>query len=564
MQFRNFMRRPAPPETFGYRLDGCPIDRARRTRRLMSGLSRQMSLAPDWPPSRHADIECWENPDIPSGYTYLAQLVAHDCVFTSAPTGAVSQIGTGVKSWRSSLLQLETIYGGGPDSSPSAYVAQGENLMSRNRLVLGKAALPEAARGKCPFHDLGRAKPINLERSERDGLTCAFVADPRNDAHAAIAQLTILFHELHNKIAASVESAGLIDSRLAADIRNYRIYLVSRAICVRIYHRLVREDLLPRLLHRDIVNSYDQDEVSFLDRQSLDELPTEFAHAFRFGHAMVRPSYVFNDLNGYGEDLADMMLATSGARPWRMPLDETWMAQWPRFFQIGAQRPNLSRRIGPSFAGGLFSGEVFGPVDETESVGLAYRDLLSSAFIPQWSIAALAAEIRSRRPGLAELSPLLSDDRERERQIGDWLGRHRLASGLSDEDIGFLASDPPLAFYVLFEAAREMDGRRLGILGSVILAETLYRALDVGRSDRAQGAEAPNAFADLARVVLGRPEIGPAIAACVPDIGTMAALIDYVAPGPPETRLAGDHELIERDRSEHGRDTRELVGVGAL
>ena len=151
-----------------------------------------------------------------------------------------------------------------------------------------------------------------------------------------------------------------------------------------------------------------------------------------------------------------------------------------RFFQIGAQRPNLSRRIGPSFAGGLFSGEVFGPVDETESVGLAYRDLLSSAFIPQWSVAALAAEIRARRPALAGLSPLLSDDRERERQIGDWLGRHRLASGLSDEDIGFLASDPPLAFYVLFEAAREMEGRRLGVLGSLILAETLYRALDVG------------------------------------------------------------------------------------
>ena len=106
-------------------------------------------------------------------------------------------------------------------------MAQGENLMSRNRLVLGKAALPEAARGKCPFHDLGRAKPINLERTEREGLTCAFVADPRNDAHAAIAQLTILFHELHNKIAASVESAGLIGSGLAADIRNYRIYLVS-------------------------------------------------------------------------------------------------------------------------------------------------------------------------------------------------------------------------------------------------------------------------------------------------------------------------------------------------
>ena len=168
------------------------------------------------------------------------------------------------------------------------------------------------------------------------------------------------------------------------------------------------------------------------------------------------------------------------------------------------------------------------------------------------------------RPGLAELSPLLSDDRERERQIGDWLGRHRLASGLGDEDIGFLASDPPLAFYVLFEAAREMDGRRLGILGSLILAETLYRALGVGAVALRAGVGGAHAFADLARVVLGRPEIAPAIEACVPDIGTMAALIDYVAPGPPETALPATTSSIEQDRSEHGRDTRELVGVGAL
>ncbi len=559
MQFRNFIRRPAPPETFGYALGPCPTDRSRRIRHLMSGLSRQMSLALDWPASQHTDIERWENPDIPSGYTYLAQFVAHDCVFTSAPTGAVWQIGAGVKSWRSSLLQLETIYGGGPDASPSAYVAQGENLMSRNRLLLGKAALPDAARGKCPFQDLGRAKPLNLDRTEREGLTCAFIADPRNDVHAAIAQLTILFHELHNKIAASVESAGLIGDRVAADIRNYRIYLVSRAVCARVYRRLVREDLLPRLLHPDIVSAYDRESVSFLDAQSLDELPTEFAHAFRFGHAMVRPNYVFNDLNGYGEDLTDMMLSTSGGRPWRMPLDETWMAQWSRFFQVGTQRPNLSRRIGPSFSGGLFSGEVFGPIDETESVGLAYRDLLSSAFIPQWSVPALAAQVRSQQPALAELSPLLRDDRERERQIGDWLGRHRLANGLNDEDIGFLASDPPLAFYVLFEAAREMGGRCLGVLGSLILAETLYRALGVGR---AQAPEAPCAFADLARVVLGRAEIGPAIEACVPDIGTMAALIDYVAPSVPGP--AGTLSPIEREWSEDGRDTKELVSLGAL
>jgi Animal haem peroxidase len=563
MQFRNFIRRPAAQERFGYALQGSTTDRSRRMRDIMSGVSRQMSLAWDWPNALGADVERWENPDIPAGYTYLAQFVAHDCVFTSAPTGAVSQIGVGVKSWRSSLLQLETIYGGGPDASPGAYAAQGENLISRNRLLLGKPAPPNSTLGKCPFQELGRARPTNRDHAEREGLTCALIADPRNDAHAAIAQLTTLFHQLHNKIAQIVESAGLVAGSLAADIRNYRVYLLSRAICVHVYRRLLREDLLPPILHPGIVAAYDRDDATFLDTQSPDELPTEFAHAFRFGHAMVRPNYVFNDLNVYGEDLADMMLATSGARPWRMPLDDSWMAQWSRFFAIGGDRPNLSRRIAPSLAGGLFSGEVFGPIDETQSVGLAYRDLLSSAFIPQWSVPALAAEIFAERAELAELSPLLADRTQRERQIGDWLARHRLASGLNDEDRDFLAADPPLVLYVLFEAAREMEGRRLGVLGSLILAETFYRALGNGAHASAQRADNACAFDELARVVLGRPESAPVIAACVPDIATMAALIDYVAPSAPRADLAKSPRSNERDWSEDGRDCKELVGTGA-
>src|SRR5262245_60376047 len=226
MRFRNFIRRPAASETFGCTLGACANARPRRIRKLTSGLSRLMSLPWDWPEAPGAGRERWENPNITAGYTYLAQFVAHDCVFTSPPTGAVSQIGANVTSRRSSLLQLETLYGGGPDASPGAYAAQGENLMSRNRLLLGKPASPNSNRGQCPFQELGRAKPINRDHWEGEGLTCALIADPRNDVHAAIAQLTTLFHELHNRIVQAVEGAGLIGGRLAPDIRNYRTYLV--------------------------------------------------------------------------------------------------------------------------------------------------------------------------------------------------------------------------------------------------------------------------------------------------------------------------------------------------
>ncbi len=255
------------------------------------------------------------------------------------------------------------------------------------------------------------------------GLTSALISDPRNDVHAAMAQFTTLFHQLHNNIAEVVEATGLAAGNLGADIRNYRVYLITRAICVRIYQKLVRDDLLPRILHPGIVSAYGATGALFLDSQPLDSLPSEFAHVLRFGHAMVRPNYVFNDLNAYGQDLTDMMLSTSGARPWRMPLDETWMVQWSHFFGGGSRKPNLSRRIGPHFSGGLFSGEIFGPIDATGSIGLPYRDLLSSGLVPQWSVPALAAEIRTRRRSIAQLSPLLLDDQARTREIREWLGR---------------------------------------------------------------------------------------------------------------------------------------------
>ncbi|MFY0022451.1 hypothetical protein ABTQ05_21220, partial [Acinetobacter baumannii] len=49
-------------------------------------------------------------------------------------------------------------------------------------------------------------------------------------------------------------------------------------------------------------------------------------------------------------------------------------------------------------------------------------------------------------------------------------------------DIGKLAADPPLPFFIRFEAAwggrgGGGEGRHLGVLGSIIVAETIYGAL---------------------------------------------------------------------------------------
>ena len=48
---------------------------------------------------------------------------------------------------------------------------------------------------------------------------------------------------------------------------------------------------------------------------------------------------------------------------------------------------------------------------------------------------------------------------------------------LTDQDIEALSNEPPLPFFILFEAMQQTDGLQLGLLGSIIISETIFGAL---------------------------------------------------------------------------------------
>jgi hypothetical protein len=528
MKFRNFLGKPSPEERFGFRIGHAS---QAKLRQMMAGLARRLSIPYKWTAPLLEGRPIWENPDLPAGYTYLAQFIAHDCVFTSRPTGALADVALGLRSRRNSLLCLETIYGDGPDASPAAYAAgnQGQNI--RNKFVLSQASIAGAINGSCRHRDIGRAQPFRANSEPNDGFTAALIPDPRNDVHAIAAQMTVLFLSLHNKLLSEVSASLGAEAAPSEDVRSYRMYFVTRFLCENVYREIVKNDFLPRLLHEGVLRLYSSSNRDFLDHDSLDEIPLEFAHAFRFGHAMVRPFYIVNDLKPGGEELVDMMLATSISRPWRVPLDETWMVQWSHFFEIDGSMPNLSRRIGPEVSDGLLSSELFGPLDDTSTVGLPYRDLLGGAFAGLWSVHALAAELRRRVPQAANLSPLLSDDALRQAALTNFLCQHQDTTGLSDDEVVELAVDPPLMFYVMFEAAHEMQGRRLGVLGSLLVAETLYKALGTRTFPNfAEPGLTTRSFEDLARITFGHPGLGSIIERHAPRLHTMPELVRFVAP----------------------------------
>ena len=85
-----------------------------------------------------AQLDADDNPFIPSGYTYLLQLVAHDAVQTSVPFWAAAELGLASRNLRSSPLVLDTLYGGGPNASTVAYQVAGKSAADRTVLRLGR------------------------------------------------------------------------------------------------------------------------------------------------------------------------------------------------------------------------------------------------------------------------------------------------------------------------------------------------------------------------------------------------------------------------------------------
>ena len=144
-----------------------------------------------------------------------------------------------------------------------------------------------------------------------------------------------------------------------------------------------------------------------------------------------------------------------------MPLDSTWMVRWSRFFEIDGSRPNYSRRIGPYLSDGLGNDQIFPSFDATERVGLLYRDLFGAAMAGMWSVDALIAEIAVRRPQCIDMSRLLSDRAWRVAQLREWLAAAPAYGGLTAADIETLSNDPPLPFFILFEAMQQPQQRNV-------------------------------------------------------------------------------------------------------
>src|SRR6195952_4938954 len=291
--FRHFLGSPRPSQRFKvYGIDPlCAPAHLPRVRALMNRLSRRMDAEIQWPSHADASLERWENPRIPSGYTYLLQFVAHDLVHSAIPLSVAGTLGAGTANARRTPLQLETLFGSGPVGSPHIYALDAPNDDRRTKLRLGRMRWKEnePASG-CPFRDIARTGAENVTGIDRSiagmrvALTEALVADPRNDDHAVMSQLTALVSLLHNGLIDLIRRGEPNSGANAHLGAAYKRFLCARGALTLIYHNVIRKDLMRRVLHPVIHAAYSDPNPGFIDRHaSSDEaddgwqIPIEFS-----------------------------------------------------------------------------------------------------------------------------------------------------------------------------------------------------------------------------------------------------------------------------------------------
>jgi hypothetical protein len=552
--FRNLFK-PSPAQKFSA---GGLVDLARTRddkplRQLMRKLSDRMARREDWSdtlPSADADLHPSENPGIPAGYTYLLQLMAHDMIDSAVSLAEAGAGRTGFVNTRVEPLCLDTIYGGGPDNAPHVYefdamFRQNMGTVPRTRLRLGRIAKDDGTVDKnCPFRDLARALPIDTtddglkpgERldqplgQQRPWRTEVLAADVRNDSHALISQLTVLLHILHNHVL------GLLGPPSSDALSMYRRFVCARIVVTMIYRSILVKDVMARILHPAVYKRYVTDKQPLLETGSADaddlgSMPLEFSHgAFRFGHAMVRDFYRVNK----PEKLAfgDALTQSSVHRPNNLPVRDIWHVDWSEFFETDTSAPNWSLRIGPNASGPLLNLSAFPAlIRDLDADGVQSRDLVSASFADLWSAPALAAELRSL-PGLAAIVP---DYEVWKAPLRAWLGKQ--AGDFEATEIEVLVNDPPLPFFVMFEAGHTLvngapvrtgGGRHLGPFGSLIVSETIFGALQRNPI----GYETPEASLKdrIATVCAALLPNDPALAA-IPEIGSMPELLTFLRDG---------------------------------
>ena len=464
-----------------------------------------------------------ENPTIPAGYTYFGQFIDHDITLDPTPLNARSVDVEALEDFRSPALDLDNVYGRGPDDQPYMYAG------SSGKFALGDAiALPPpgsfSAGAVFTKFDVLRLG-VRTASGGAVQLRPAVLGDKRNDENRLVAQIQETLIAFHNKVidtpsmiarATPQPDDPVFRFRAAVDIVRWHYqwlvvndYLDKRILKPGVLARVLNPGGTPRL------TNYLKTEAKY------PYLPVEFSGAaFRLGHSMVRPSYALNEFVGSVVLAAGRVPTFSDAdkkgggvidpranlNGFGIEIPDAWGLDWRFFFDgipdlpdAGSFKvPQPSYRLDANLAEPLEKLPEFFDAADSRQRHLAFRNLkrgvqnlrLASGeqvadalgVSPADRVPAdrmWAAGSRFYDPGAAPLPDL------------EETTAARAAAAAFCRDKGAkLEGNTPLWYYILREAeyfgveraaeagaGRSCGGQHLGVVGSEIVAQTLIGLL---------------------------------------------------------------------------------------
>ena len=356
---------------------------------------------------------------IPAGYTFLGQFIDHDITLELRSKLAVLNpvLMADLQNTRTPDLDLDSVYGLGPDAAPYLYQQTAGN---KAKFLIGES---RTGAGQT-FADL----PRNREN-------VALIGDPRNDENTVISQLHLAFLKFHNKLVDQLKAQGTSgDKDLFEAAYKHVIYY---------YHKVIIDDFLPRIIGSELLNDLLSPTSPRKPRYYIETdptkmyMPVEFSGAaYRYGHSQVRESYIFTDqIKGRIFDFSP----TPAQGP-------TAFVQWKYFFEMDpTARPVPSRVLDTRLP----------------------TQLLKLPFITDGLTSLVTRNLmRGRVLGLPS---------------GQTIAQQMVADGLIpasqklpvSNDLKAWMDETPLWFYILQEAKELGGGNRLGPVGGRIVGEVI-------------------------------------------------------------------------------------------
>ncbi len=371
------------------------------------------------------------------GDVFFGQFIDHDITLdVSTSLSATAANLNSFQNARTPSLDLDSVYGMGPEAQPYLYVQDGD--FANIKLLTG-ADTPNAT--NLQKEDLARA--INGR---------AVIGDPRNDENRIISQIHLAMIRFHNRVV----------DELSTKYHGAELFEEAKKLTTWHYQWVVIHDFLVKMCGAAVVKDILGNGRQCYQAEPGDAfIPVEFSvAAYRFGHSMI-PQKIQIQKNESSLELFGTLLG----RGFSPLTDERAVVDWLELVDSDAgRRVQMAEKLDTKMATDLLKLPFIQPSDEQS---LATRNLLRGQTYLLPSGENVAWEMG--RPD-AEIDTVMSS---------------AMAKAGNDID---LSTGIPLWFYVLTEAetigkevqANQFEpGEGLGPVGARIVAETLIGLIEL-------------------------------------------------------------------------------------